>query len=147
MNKSEFLTKIQATEGFVAVISDTKTDDSPKEGTVEKRVLSVQHGNKNGTAGITSVYYLHDTSKDEVTFYNDEPKSFQRDAEGNTEKALKQLEAHLLGKYQAYFITRQDPKARWVEALVYATSDAKLAKKTVIVKQAADKTITDTEVV
>ena len=147
MKKTDFLTKVQSITGFVSVLKDIETQDNIKESDIEKRQLSIEHTNKDGTAGVTSVFYLENKKTGEVRFYNDEPKSFEKDAVSDEAKKQQSLEAYLTGKYQAFFVNRIDIKNLWAEADVYQIENGKLRKKTVVVYKKGGEKVSDVDVI
>lgn len=153
MNKTELLQAVAAKPGFVRIASDNLAQDTIQGDPVQKRYLSVEHNNTDGTAGITHVFYLQDTSSNQdeklqtVKYYNVEPASF--DVRELTAEAKKQaaLETYLKGKYAAYFLGRVDLTNNWAEADVFTLNAGTLTRKSVLVYKQGGNRINDIDVV
>lgn len=146
MNKAELLTAVQSKKGFVRIVVDEKAPDSDPRSTTEKRYLVVEHTNTDGTAGMTNVYYLHDTVNDVAKFYNAEPSAFDINEPPADLKKRQALETYLKGKYAAFFLGRIDLVNLWAEADVFVQAAGKLTKKSVLVYKPANGPIADVDV-
>lgn len=149
MKKEDLLVAVRSKKGFVRIIADeVAQDDIKTDENLNKRYLTVEHRNTNGTAGITYVFYMHKVDTDDAYFYNHEPENLDANEETVEIKRLRRLEEFLAGKYAAYFIGRYDLKNFWAEADVY-TSDVnnKLTKKSVIVAKRGTNPIADQDVI
>lgn len=147
MNQAELINAVKAKKGFVRIIKDELAPDAIPTDKTQKRLLTIEHSNGDNTAGITYVYYLHDTENDVAKFYNVEPENLD-----NTELSLDLKKEHALkqylgGKYAAYFIERTDYVNNWAEATVYVLAASKLTKKQVLVFKKGTSPISDLDIV
>lgn len=141
MKKEDLLTKVSQKNGFVQVIDDSVSPDNKENKLFEKRVLTVQTLNTDGTGGITYVYYMLGKKKDEAFFYNNEPATFDVNEDNNDTKKREALEEYLQAQFDAYFVRDLDLENNWAEATVYTKNSAgdTLQKQTVLVfKDGAD---------
>lgn len=146
MLKADLLAAVAAKKGFVRVISDSLAPDNIAGDTVEKRRLLIEHNNADGTAGITNVFYLHNTSNDDAKFYNVEPSALDNQEPDPNTKKLQALEGYLSSKYAAYFIGRVDLVKNWAEADVFTLTAGKLAKKSILIFKQGANPINDLDV-
>lgn len=137
---------ISEKKGFVRIVKDELTKDNIAEDSIEKRVMTVETSNSDGSAGMTPVYYILDKQSQEAKFYNIEPESFDNRELSREAKREDALAKYLGGKYEAYFIDRIDRANSWAEATVYSLSEGKLIKKNVIVYKKGATPITDIDV-
>lgn len=147
MIKQDFLDRVSSKKGFVRIVKDELAQDSIKDDLLEKRVLTVETINTDGTGGIVYVYYLLNTSDQQATFYNVEPQNFDHQEMNADEKKLNALEKYLGGKYNAYFIDKIDLKNNWASAVVYSLNAGKLNKKSVLVFKQGTNPISDLDVI
>lgn len=147
MTKSELLALIATKTGYTRTISDKLAPDSIAGDTVEKRHIVVEHTNSDGTAGITNVYYLLDTTSDQAKFYNAEPEAFDFQELSVVAKKQEALEKYLKGKYNAYFLSRVDLVNNWAEVDVFTLTTGKLVKKSILVFKQGNNPINDLDVI
>lgn len=145
--KNELISLIQSKKGFVRIVSDELANDAIPNDPVEKRVVQVEHSNTDGTAGITNVFYLHDTANDVAKFYNTEPVAFDVNELNAMAKKQEALENYLKGKYDAYFLGRTDLVNNWAEADVFSVVAGKLNRKSILVFKKGANPISDIDVV
>lgn len=132
MNKAELLEKVQGKVGFKAIVSDRLTPDSPKitnTNKIEKRFFEVATVNADGTAGITFVFYLLDTSKDEAWFYNTEPEAVDIKEPTSENKRLNRLINYLEKNFHSFFVDQVNMDINTVFADVYILEADSLVKK------------------
>lgn len=144
MTKQEFLTKVQSKPGFVRIVSDSIAPDS-RDSEVDKKFLTVQVQNEDGTNNYVNVFYTENKATLDVNFFALEPVSFTK--ETDNQKKQDALETYLKGKYAAFFITRFDFQNNWAEADVYVQGDGNVSKKTVLVFKRGANPITDVDIV
>lgn len=145
MTKSQLLTAIQGKTGYVATIADTLAPDSV--GAKQKRFLTVETLNADGTKGITNVFYIHDTGTDEAWFYNMEPVAFDNAVKPATVQAIEALENYCKANFDAYFIGRTDGVNKWAEVEAFVLNAGNLEKKNVLVFKKGTNPITHLNVV
>lgn len=134
MNKAEFITKVEAKDGYVRTISDALTNDSPV-GDTQKRFLLIETTNTDGTAGITNVFYMLDTVNDVVKFYNVEPVSFDTATKSVPQQTIDALDTYCKATFDAYFLIpdRIDAENKWAVVEAYMVQGADLVKSNVMV--------------
>lgn len=145
MTKSQLLTAVQGKAGYVAILADTLAQDSV--GAKQKRFLTVETLNADGTKGITNVFYIHDTGTDEAWFYNVEPVAFDKavvSVEAQTEKALN---GYCRATFDAFFVSRVDGVNKWAEVQAFVLNAGNLEKKNVLVFKKGTNPITHLNVV
>lgn len=153
MTKAELLAAVGAKKGFVRVISDNLAPDTVPNDAVQKRYLLVETLNADGTAGITHVFYLQDTSSNQdenlqtSKFYNVEPQALDNKELSVMDKKREALETYLKGKYAAFFLGRVDLTNNWAEADVFTLAAGKLTKKSVLVFKQGTNPINDVDVI
>lgn len=147
MTKSQLLTAVQGKAGFVAILADTLATDSV--GAKQKRFLTVETLNADGTKGITNVFYIHDTGTDEAWFYNVEPLGFEKETKTVDQQTLDALNAYCKANFAAYFLIpdRIDAVNKWAVVEAYTVSTGKLAKKNVMVYKQGTNPITHVDII
>lgn len=146
MTKAQLLIAVQGKAGFVAILSDQLASDSVSA-TKQKRVLSVETLNADGTKGITNVIYVHDTGTDEAWFYNVEPTAFDKTVVSSEEQVAKALNDYCKANFEAFFVTRVDGVNKWAEVQAFVLNAGNLEKKNVLVFKKGTNPITHLNVV
>ena len=139
MKKTELLAAVGAKKGFVRIVSDKETSDNIPNNPVRKMQLVVEHTNTDGTAGITNVFYLHNTNNDEAKFYNQEPEAFDNNEPSAELKKLKVLENYINANFIGGFVVRSNLGENYAEADVY---EAGVGRKTVLIYKPDGQPIT-----
>lgn len=145
MTKSQLLTAVQGKAGYVATIADTLAPDSV--GAKQKRFLTVETLNADGTKGITNVFYIHDTGTDEAWFYNVEPIAFDKAVVSVGAQAEKALNDYCKATFDAFFVSRVDGVNKWAEVQAFVLNAGNLEKKNVLVFKKGANPITHLNVV
>lgn len=145
MTKSQLLTAVQGRAGYVATIADTLAPDSI--GVKQKRFLTVETLNADGTKGITNVFYIHDTGTDEAWFYNVEPTAFDKTVVSVEEQVAKALNDYCKANFEAFFVSRVDGVNKWAEVQAFVLNNGNLEKKNVLVFKKGTNPITHLNVV
>jgi len=134
MNKSDLIAAVQAKVGFKSIITDKVAPDSPEINEVnkiEKCFFEVATINADGTAGITYVFYLHNTVTDDAWFYNVEPESVDTKELSADQKKFDVVEKYLKNTFHSYYIHRYNPTINTAFADVYTQVGQTLVKSEV----------------
>ena len=145
MTKAQLLTAVSSKQGFVGVISDNLATDSV--GAKQKRFLTVETLNADGTKGITSVFYVHDTQTDDAWFYNVEPVAFDKTLVSAEEQVAKALNDYCKATFDAFFVVRVDGVNKWAEVEALVLNAGNLQKKNVLVFKKGANPITHLNIV
>ena len=141
MNKADLTAVVEGKDGFVAILSDNKTPDSPA-GTKEKRYMLVETINDDGTKGITNVVYIHDTVNDTAWFYNVEPLSFKKEARTADQQAIDALTTYCNDTFHAYEIKSVNGGQKWAIVTTYMLDNGSFTQTDVIVYKQGTSPIT-----